>query len=472
MHRVSRISWIWLLGAVALAACDDDDETTGNGTMDMGGSDLGGSDMGGTGADMGTTDMGPGPLNPACTAAIQARIAQVGQSTVDTWSIDDPVEMVGPENGDVTLEADFAGRYRDDLANHVGCAPRMMYGNNVEFLVTENEAEVPAGQPASIPGYDCAAKAYNTDQVDTSKPIVILVHGNSSSVTTWEEFFDADTAGTEVTTFSQFTFTIESMVRDQLATELLADGFEVISFDARTDLVANLGDYDVMANPSRNIDHGWAVPMLQSLIAAVMNENPSRQVSLIGHSLGTTVIRDALRRMYVGWRDGETGAINPFPRLEDVILASGANHGVSTGGLCDPNVRNMSIAVTCEMGDRAAFQPTYFSEVNNGPSDLFTAPCADGSFAYGQEDQCEMNVVDYTTITMEDLPGGALQDEFVSEASAGLDLEPCVENELVTTNDFDRSGYFFDASPGFLANHFGAIRSDAGIQIILEKLND
>lgn len=454
-----------LVGAFALTACSEDDSTgdgDGTGTVDMGG--------GGGETDAGTGDMGPSPLNPACTAAIRARETAV--SGMLPASFADAPEMIGPGDGDVRLEADFAGRYRDDLANHVGCVPRDSYGNNVEFLVQSNEAMVPAGTPANIPGYPCAAKAYETTNVDAGKPIVILVHGNSSSVTSFEEYFNQGFAGMEVTTFSQFSFNIETMVREQLASKLLDDGFEVISFDARTDLVEDLDDYDVMANPNRNIDHGWSVPMLQALVNAVMTNNPDREVALIGHSLGTTMIRDAMRRMYIDFLDEVQGAVNPFTQLADVILASGANHGVSTGPLCDPTVRNMSIAVTCEMGDRGAFVPTYFSTVNNGPNDLFGAPCADGSYAYGAEDQCDGNVVDYTTITMEDLPDGNFQDEFVSEASAGLDLEPCVDNELVSLSDFDRSGFFFDALPGFLANHFGSIRSDAGMAIILNKLND
>ncbi|MEM1025230.1 MAG: alpha/beta hydrolase [Myxococcota bacterium] len=466
MTRLIKMSWA-LAGAVAVTACSEDDNngggSNGNGSAVV--------DMGGGGPDVGEgSDMGGGPLNPACTAAIRQRETEVAAMLPAPFT--DPVEMVGPVEGDVALEADFAGRYRDDLANHVGCEPVVAYGNNVEFLVQTNEAMVPPGTPASIPGYDCAAKAYETTNVDMSKPIVILVHGNSSSVTSFEEYFNAGIAGTEVTTFSQFSFNVETTVREQLATKLLNDGFEVIAFDARTDLVNQLTDYDVMANANRNIDHGWSVPMLQSLVNAVMTNNPGRRISLIGHSLGTTMIRDALRRMYVAWTDSEAGALNPFPQLADVILASGANHGVSTGGLCDPMVRNMSIAVTCEMGDRGAFLPTYFSEVNNGPNDLYTAPCADGSYAFGSEDQCGNNVVDYTTITMEDVPDGSFQDEFVSESSARLDLEPCVDNELVSLADFDASGYFFDALPGFLANHFGSIRSDAGMAIILDKLND
>jgi len=467
MHITNRLmTWagVILIGA-SLACGDDGDDGTGSG--DAGVTDADGVDAG----DAGNGDAG-GPFE-ACTEAIRAREAEVADRL--PFSIDDPEEMIGPEDGDQRLEEDFAGKYRDDLSTHVGCQPRESYGPNVEFLISDNEASVPPGDPQDIAGYDCAAKVYDTSNVDDSLPIVILVHGNSAAVTSYEEYFNNGIAGTEIGNFQGFTFTADTEVREQLATKLLDAGFEVIGFDARTDLVNQLDDYNGdpdTGNPSRNIDHGWAVPMLQSLIKAVMTNNPDREVSLVGHSLGTTVVRDALRRLYIEWRDGVAGAVNPFAQAKDVVLASGANHGVSTFAFCDLFPNQMRGTVTCEMGDRANFSPTYFSEVNNGPNDLFAAPCADGSYAYGREDQCDGNVVQYTTVTMEDIPGGELQDEFVSEAAARLNLEPCVENALVGLDDFDSSGYFFTGSPGFIANHFGAIRSNDGIQLILDELAD
>jgi len=468
-RRLTRLSAVVLLGAGLACGDDENGNGTGNGTIDAGSGN--GSIDAGNGN--GGSDAGSGSLNPACTAAIEARAAEVASEL--PFSIDDPAEMIGPAGGNQRLEAEFAGKYRDDLANHVGCEPRAAYDANVELLISDNEADVPAGTPATIAGYDCAAKAYDTSNVDSSKPIVILVHGNSASVTSYEEYFSSAAAGTEVQTLSQFSFTVENTVREQLATKLLNEGFEVIGFDARIDRVAELEDFNndqTTGNPSRNIDHGWAVPLLQSLIRAVMTNNPDREVSLVGHSLGTTVIRDALRRLYIEWRDGEAGAVNPFAQLQDVILASGANHGVSTFALCDIYPNQMRGTVACEMGDRGNFTPTYFSEVNNGPNDLFSTPCADGSYAFGAEDQCEDNVVQYTTITMEDVEDGPLQDEFVSESAARLNLEPCVENVLVGLDDYDRSGYFFTGFWGFFANHFGAIRSDDGMQVIVDRLND
>lgn len=408
----------------------------------------------------------------ACSDAIAERAAEVADQ-IEGWPIEDAPEMTG--TGDVT-QASFAGNYRDDLDNHLGCAPREAYDGNVEFLIADNMATVPSGSPANITGYPCAAKVYDQPSEDTDKPIVILVHGNSASVTTYEEYFQQSIAGTERATFQGFTFTVEAAEREMLVSKLLDEGYPVIAFDARVDTVASQEGYNpdaMTGNAFRNIDHGWAVPMLQSLIRAVYAENPGRRVSLLGHSLGATVVRDALRRLYVEWKNGEEGAVNPFARLEDVILASGANHGVANGQLiCDGFPNQMRGTVTCEMGDRGAFSPTYFTRRLNGPDDLFATPCADGSYAYGEEGQCEGNEVDYTTITMEDLPSGELQDEFVSEASSGLDLEPCVDNVLIGLNAFDASGYFFTGQWGIFASHFGSVRADAGMAVILEKLAD
>lgn len=474
MKTIIRVSGAVLL-ATGLMACGDDEEKPDAGSGDAGVADTGIPADGGV--DGGVEDTGGqdggGTFNPACTMAIRAREAEVMGQLPAPYA--DPSAMVGPANGNQALEADFAGKYRDDLANHVGCAPRATYGANVEFLVTDNTATVPSGAGADIDGYDCAAKAYSTANVDTGKPIVILVHGNSSSVTTWEEYASDTAAGTPRQTLSGFSFTVESTAREMLATKLLAAGYEVLAFDARVDKVNELDDFNgdsMTGNASRNIDHGWAVPMLQQMVKAVMTNNPGRKVSLIGHSLGVTVIRDALRRLYIEWEDGAAGAVNPFEHTKDIILASGANHGVANYVLCDAFPTQMRGTVVCEMGDRSSFSPTYFSAANNGPSDLYATPCADGSYAFGKEDQCGGNMVQYTTITMEDLPDGALQDEFVSEDAARINLEGCVDNELIGLSDYDASGYFITGFYGFIANHFGSIRSDAGMQVILDKLAD
>jgi pimeloyl-ACP methyl ester carboxylesterase len=430
----------------------------------------------GCGGGGGTTGGDSGTQLPdralACRAAIDARETEVSAMLPD-WSIDDAPEMVRT-GGDQSRESEYAGRYRDDLATHPGCIARDAYGNNVEFLVQNNMANVPAGTPASIPGYSCAAKEYTQPAEDATKPIVILVHGNSSSVTTFEEWSNSENAGDPVERMG-FSFTIDTEVREQLATRLVDAGYRVFAFDARTDLVSTLEDHNtdpMMGNAFRNIDHGWAVPMLQSLIRSVMTANPTRKVSLVGHSLGATVIRDALRRLYLEHRE-DASAINPYTRLQDVILLSGANHGVANGMLlCTNFPTQMRGTVACQMGDRQSFVPTHFTRPLNGPNDLFATPCADGSYAFGERDQCDGNVVEWTTVTMQDIEGGQLQDEFVSEASSKIDLEPCVENHLITLADYDTSGYFFGMFPGLFANHFGSARSDAGMTFVLETLGD
>lgn len=473
--------WIRLAVALAIVGCGDDDGTEMDGGLDTG-VDSGGLDGG---PDVGDIDGGPDtgfdagpdtgvedPRVVACRAAIEAREGMV--SAMLPFSNADATEMTRT-GGDQNLEADYAGKYRDDLTSHPGCVPRDAYGMNVEFLVSNNEAPVAPGTPASIAGYPCAAKEYTQAAEDATKPIVILVHGNSSSVTTFEEYGNAALAGSEITSVGGLALTVDAEAREQLASALVGEGHRVIAFDARTDLVNTLADFNADAtsgNAFRNIDHGWAVPMLQSLIRAVMTENPTREVSLIGHSLGVTTVRDAIRRLYNESVAGEAGAVNPFAQLQDVILLSGANHGVANGQLLCDSFTHMKGTVGCEMGDRASFVPTYFSRPNNGPSDLFGAPCADGSYAYGERDACGGNVVQYTTVTMQDIAEGMLQDEFVSEASSMIDLEPCVENELIGLESYDTSGYFFTGAPGFFAAHFGTARSDAGIALVLAKLGD
>ncbi len=460
-----------ILGATAMG-CDDGDGGTDSGPMP--GTDAGDTTMdAGPGTDAGDTDGGVDPAIAACRAAITAREAEV--SAMLPWSAADATEMVRTD-GDQALEADYAAYYRDDLANHPGCMPRASYGDNVEFLVTDNEATVAPGVPATITGYPCAAKEYTQNAEDTSLPIVILVHGNSSGPTTYEEYGVASLAGTTISNVSGFELTVDATARPQLATRLVEAGHRVIGFDARTDLVNTLTDFNsdtMTGNAFRNINHGWAVPMLQSLIRAVMTNNPTRQVALVGHSLGTTVVRDALRRLYNEFTAGTAGAVNPFAQLSDVVLLSGANHGVANGQLlCDSFPANMRGTVGCEMGDRQTYVPTYFTRPLNGPNDLYATPCADGSYAFGETDQCDGNVVQYTTVTMEDIAGGALQDEFISEASSSLDLDPCVNNARITLADYDTSGFFFTGAPGFFANHFGSARSDAGIALIVGLLAD
>lgn len=478
------------------------------------GTDTNVADTGGDGA---TDTPVVSPRVVACKAVIEAKKTKYA-TDLATWKSDDLDAMsatknppkdssgavVGPDN---TL---FAGRYRDDLTKHPGCKPQTAYTGKM-FLNTSNEATVAAGvpvqatdttKPGYVPGYACAAKEYSMPSgttVDATKPIVILVHGNSSNPNSWEEFAnskltdqDSATAGIQLKTAASFQFTVDTTTREQLAAKLVKKGYRVIAIDYRTDLTATLVGANLTAKPTDkaygdaigNVDHGWSVPILQSLIKSVMLANPTAKVSLVGHSLGYTVIQDAMRRLYKEYKAG-TSTLNPFAHVKSMVLASGAAHGVANGKTNCSYYTTMRGSVNCEMGDRGTYVATDFNKINNGPGDLFTTPCADGSFAFGAADQCGGNVVDYSTITMKDPASGTLQDEFVSVAAARLDmdknqllpdgtlkiLEPaCVDNHLNELSDYDASGFFMDGLPGFLASHFGSIRSEAGMTFVLGKL--
>ncbi len=434
----------------------------------------------------------------ACRERIASKTAEVQAAGIDisTWSIQDAPEMAEitttvPQNQDNYRTYD--GKYRP-LTNHPGCSVTNLYydktntagttpykdGNNDGKWTGNSAFGGPNaatgfidGDKAKIEGYPCAAKEYTQNSEDSSKPIVILVHGNSTRPHTWEKFLL--TPGTPVNTATEnVQFTADSTSRDQLAEKLIAQRFRVIAVDFRTDVVTSI-DPSANAstqNSSGNIDHGWATPILQSLVKAVMRNNPNRKVALVGHSLGVTVARDAVRRLYVEWSSGRSGGINPFPQLSHVILGSGANHGVSTydtqpNSLCAAN-DTMRGTIVCEMGSRSNYVQTYFHKPLNGPRDLFATPCADGDYAFGKTGQCGNNVVKYYTLTMTDKTKGTnYQDFYVSEAASRIEMDGCVTNTLTTLNDYDTSGYFVN---GFIANHFGSMRSNAGVDLTLRYL--
>ncbi len=325
-----------------------------------------------------------------------------------------------PGGGDPTAtDSTDAIEYRDDLAAHPGCdATGMTY------------------TPAAIPGYPCAAKAYAGAE-DTSKPIVLLLHGNSDSPAEWERYPEDGI--------------------DMLSERLVADGFRTLAIDFRIDRVDDPQSNNDTENAARNIDHGWAVPLAEALIAAVLDAEPDRRIALVGFSLGVTVVRDALRRLYLA------GA-QPFDRLDHVLLLAGANHGVSTfSRLCGKNP-TMRGQVACQMGSRDNFSPTDFMRALNGPDGAWETPCADGEQAFGDAAACGGNTVDWTTVVMRDIDDGTYQDEFVSEASSAL---AGADNRLIELEDVDETGYFFN---GLLRNHYGSCRSEAALAIALEVL--
>lgn len=312
--------------------------------------------------------------------------------------------------------------YRDDLSQHPGCS-------------TAGLGYV----PAQIPGYKCAAKEYAGTE-DPSKPIVLLIHGNSDTPSSWERF-PSDTG------------------IDQLSERLAAAGFKTFAVDLRTDLVDDPQGNNETENAARNMDHGWGVPIAQHFIASVLDAHPDRQIAVVGFSFGTTVMRDALRRLYVN--DG----VDVFSRVDHVIALAGANHGVSSCALCDTNP-TMRGRVTCEMGCRDGYSPTDFLRPLNGPTGMFETPCADGDTAFGATQACGGHSVQYLTVVMQDIEQGTYQDKFVSEASAAL---AGAANVRLALDDFDESGYFFD---GLFKNHYGSCRSGAALDAILSQLGE
>ena len=216
------------------------------------------------------------------------------------------------------------------------------------------------------------------------------------------------------------------------------------------------------------------MPLLQELVKKVAIAYPDRKLALVGFSLGATTVRDALRRLWVANQDG-TWDVNIFSRVDTVVVASGANHGVvSFSKQCGLNL-TMRGTVTCQMGQRNQYTETAFHRPLDGPpidgepqfGGWWETPCANGDYAFGKKAACGGHKVSYTTITMQDLANGTQQDEFVSEHASRLYPKECAANDLDGLNDFDTSGYFYN---GYFRNHYGSVRSDAGIAKVLAAL--
>lgn len=297
---------------------------------------------------------------------------------------------------------------------------------------------------ADIPGYLCSAKAYAFPagvSEDVEKPIVLLIHGNSSTPADFE------------------TYAGDTNKQPMLAERLVAAGFRTYAVDLRIDKVDDPQANNSTENTARNIDHGWAVPIAAHFIESVMKAFPNRKISIVGFSLGTTIARDVLRKLY-----GEEK--KPFHRIQALVLAAGANHGVSSyRALCGTNL-TMRGRVACELGDRTSYTPTSFLSLLNGDGGAFETPCADGVTAYGTSGVCGNNAVKYTTLVMRDISQGTYQDEFVSEASAHLEG---ADNQLLLLTDNDATKYFYN---GLFKNHFGSIRSAHALQIAMDALSN
>jgi pimeloyl-ACP methyl ester carboxylesterase len=319
--------------------------------------------------------------------------------------------------------------YRD-LSSHPGCS-------------TKNLA-YPAAQ---IPGFACAAEDLTTNE-DTTKPIVLLVHGNSDSPLGWEKN-------------STPSCTPQGAMEGapMLAETLAASGYKVLALDMRHDLVDDPAGNNDTENAAQNMDHGWGVPLAEHFIGSVLSAYPNRHVDLIGFSFGVTVIRDALRRLDVN------EGVDVWSRVDNVILLAGGNHGVSTYSLCATNP-TMRGKVTCEMGDRAAYTPTKFLSPLNGDQGAWETPCSSSSPSAFGRDVCGGHVVKYTTVVMQDISDGTQQDPFVSQASSQLNG---ADNETVSLTDFDESDYFFC---GLFKDHYGSCRSSKALSIITKALGN
>ncbi len=269
---------------------------------------------------------------------------------------------------------------------------------------------------------------------------MLLIHGNSDTPDEWEAY-PKDTG-------------------DPMVAELLtAAGFRTYAVDYRIDKVDDPQGNNDTQNAARNVDHGWATPIAQHFIESAMTAWPDRRFTIMGFSLGSTIIRDALRRLHAA-------GLQPYARLEDAILLAGAHHGVSTyAKLCGKNP-TMRGRVSCQLGSRDAYAPTDFLVTLNGPNGAWEAPCADGNTAFGGVNACGGNAVSWTTIVMRDIADGSYQDEFVSEASSHI---LGATNHLIELEDTDPSGYFFN---GLLKNHYGAQRSPAALALIMATVQD
>jgi pimeloyl-ACP methyl ester carboxylesterase len=325
-------------------------------------------------------------------------------------------------------------------ANKDGITYRSLDGHPGCSTVGLDTRKASAYVPATIPGYKCAAKAYPLVNEDTKKPIVLLMHGNSSTPADWEKYpVDAADA------------------LPMLADRLSAQHFRVLAIDVRYDLTDDPKGDNKTENAGQNFDHGWAVPILEHFIESVMKAFPDRQLALVGFSVGPTMARDALRRLH---RAGK----KPFEHFSNLVFAAGAHHGVSSfRTLCGSNP-TMRGKVACELGDRTTYMPTALTGPINGPDGAWETPCLDGDGAFGQHGVCGGHKVAYTTVVMKDVMQGTYQDEFVSEGSSAL---KGATNMTVSLTDNDLSNYFYN---GIFKNHMGSIRSEAALKIIVKAL--
>jgi hypothetical protein len=446
--------------AVGCLADDDDGATSGDGgtTSGQDASTTGNQDASVTGNQDAAPGQDSGPLPDGSIAPDGGVPAGYGPG------------MLGGVNVQQAANADADPKYVTyrSLTGHPGCSTAAGPFGALPYT------------PAVIPGYTCAAQELGPAD-DPTKPIILLVHGNSSTPHDYQQC--------TVNPLYLGTTACNTVNYDMIGDQLAADGYHVILTDVRYDLVNDNTNGD---NPALNYDHGWAVPIVQSMIQALVTDYPTRKINILGFSLGPTIIRDALRRLHRQGAifpdaNGHANSTGVYQHLNQLYFASGANHGVSTFELycnSDFSAMNPTMAglAACQLGSRSLYVESPFETPLNGPggtgaADLtsWDTPCSDGSTAYGQTGVCGGTTVTYTTEVFADPANGPLQDEFVDQASAHLNGAT-----NLTTTDIDPTDYFLSGSgkdgttsettEGGLYHHFGSIRGQDGVTQAVKAL--
>lgn len=229
----------------------------------------------------------------------------------------------------------------------------------------------------------------------------------------------------------------------------------MLAVDFRYDLTDDPKNDNDTENAAQNLDHGWAVPILEHFIESVLAAWPEQKVSILGFSVGPTIVRDALRRLHRADK-------KPFSRVKDLVLVAGSHHGVSTfcklcGAPDDARARRLRARRPHVVPADGVPHAAERAERRLGDA------CVNGEAAFGQEGVCGGNKVSYTTLVMKDVKEGTLHDEFVSEGSSRL---KGARNPTVELSDDDASGYFYN---GLFKNHYGALRSEPALKILSRR---
>ena len=193
-----------------------------------------------------------------------------------------------PQPGDAAYPG---GRYRTLTPDSTGA---MHPGCSIDGL---------SYTPASIPGYACAAREFpfpDGTTEDTTKPIVILVHGNSESPTGWMKFLHPDPSSLM---FPGRHRRARSARRAAARARLPHDrGRHAHRSDRRPEQPRGQGHRQHAEELRPRLD--GAAP--RGADQARRDREPgSPALAVVGFSLGATTVRDALRRLWVENQDGK-----------------------------------------------------------------------------------------------------------------------------------------------------------------------